>query len=245
MMTESELRKIGQEVLTDGFCIIRDLLPLDVIDDCARAFQPILEAHMDEIREKPNRGPNRHFIKLPFEPPFSNPVLYENETILSIVDHLLGDDVAIASYATDTPLEGSVHQEFHGDVAELFPGTDLVTPPYLLAFNFSFIDVTEDNGPFETARGSHRFARQEGLRKVESGELELEPLLLNRGDAMVRDPRQIHRGTPNNTATPRPVAVIGYIRGWYRFDMLPRISRSEREKLSERGTELLRFAPQE
>ena len=240
-MTEAELQKSCQEILTDGFCILRDLLPLEVIGQCANAFEPILEAHMDEIRDNPNRGPNRHFIKLPFQPPFSNPVLYENETILSIVDHLLGDDAAIGSYATDTPLQGSVHQEFHGDVTELFPDTELVTPPYILAFNFPLVDVTEDNGPFEVARGSHRFTREEGLRKVESGELPLECLFLNRGDAMVRDPRHIHRGTPNNSATPRPVAVIGYLKAWFRFDMMSPISKQEQENLSERGKQMLRF----
>lgn len=244
-MTEAQLQKCCQEIQTDGFCILRDLLPVTVIDECARAFASILEAHMDEIREKPNRGPNRHFIKPPFEPPFSDPVLYENETILSIVDQLLGDDAAIGSYATDTPLQGSVHQEFHGDVAALFPETDMVTPPYILAFNYPLVDVTEENGPFETARGSHRFTREEGLCKVESGELALESLLLNRGDALVRDPRHIHRGTPNNSPTPRPVAVIGYVRGWYRFDMMSKVSKVEQEKLSERGKQLLRFAPQE
>ena len=244
-MTEAQLEECCQEIQTDGVCILRGLLPLDLIDECAKAFEPILETHMDEIREKPNRGPNRHFIQPPFEPPFSNPVLYENETVLSIVDQLLGEDAAIGSYATDTPLQGSVHQEFHGDVASLFPETDLVTPPYILAFNFPLVDVIEENGPFETARGSHRFTREEGLRKVESGELALESLLLNRGDALVRDPRQIHRGTPNNSPTPRPVAVIGYVKGWYRFDMMTKISKEEQEKLSERGKQLLRFAPQE
>ena len=244
-MIEAQLQKWCQQILNAGFCIIRDLLPLDVIDECASAFEPILEAHMDEIRDTPNRGPNRHFIKLPFEPPFSNPMIYENEIILSIVDHVLGDDTAMASYATDTPLEGSVHQEFHGDVSELFPETDLVPPPYILAFNFSFVDVTEDNGPFETARGSHRFTRDDGLRKVGNSELGTEPLFLKRGDVLARDSRQIHRGTPNNTPTPRPVAVIGYVRGWFRFEMMSRISKMEQEKLSERGRQLLRFAPQE
>ena len=244
-MTEAELQRSRQEILSDGFCIIRDLLPPDVIDACARAFEPILEAHMDEIREKPNRGPNRHFIPLPFQPPFANPVLYENETILAVVRSLIGDDAVIGSYASDTPLQGSIHQELHGDVGALFPDTDLVTPPYVITLNFPFVDVTAENGPFEASRGTHRFAQEEGIRKVESGEVPLEPLLLNRGDVLIRDPRHIHRGSPNRTSTPRPVAVIGYVKRWYRFDRMSTIVETEWKKLSERGREMLQFAPRE
>ena len=244
-MNEEQTKRYCHEIDADGFCVIRGLFPPDVIEECARAFEPILEAHMDEIREKPNRGTNRHFIALSFESPFANPVLYENETILAVVDQLLGDDCAIGSYATDTPLKGSVHQNFHADVVDLFPGTDVVTPPYILALNFPLIDVDEDNGPFETARGSHRFTREEGLRKVESGELPSELLCLKRGDAMVRDPRHIHRGTPNKTASPRPVAVITYRRAWFQFEKMTSISKTEQGKLSERAKQLLRFAPLE
>jgi len=43
-MTEAQLHKCCQDIQTDGFCILRDLLPLNIIDECARAFEPILEA---------------------------------------------------------------------------------------------------------------------------------------------------------------------------------------------------------
>lgn len=32
---------------------------------------------------------------------------------------------------------------------------------------------------------------------------------------MIRDVRALHQGTPNNTAAPRPMVVIGYSRSWY------------------------------
>ena len=80
---------------------------------------------------------------------------------------------------------------------------------------------------------------------MKSGEIPLEPVFLNAGDVLLRDPRHIHGGTPNRTSTPRPVAVISYVRSWYRFDKLLAISKAERAKLSERGKQLLRFAPRE
>ena len=244
-MTEAEIESKCEDILTEGFCVLKDLLPRQVIADCARAFEPILEAHIDEISTDPNRGPNRHYIRLPFEPPFADPIIYENEAVLSVVDRLLGEEVAMGSLATDTPLEGSVYQELHADVWALFPDDVQLPPPYILTMNFPFVDVTKDNGPFQAVRGTHLIPREEGLRKVKSGEIPLEPVFLNAGDVLLRDPRHIHGGTPNRTSTPRPVAVISYLRSWYRFDKLLAISKAERTKLSERGEQLLRFAPRE
>ena len=242
-MTDAELDGYCNEILTDGFCVLRQVLLRDVIDNCARAFETILEAHCDEIRTNPNRGPNRHFIKLPFRAPFADAAIYENPSVLAIVDRLLGEDVTVGSYATDTPLPGSVYQELHGDISALFPEWEQIPPPYTLALNFPFVDVTEENGPFEAARGTHRFPRKKGIGMVEDGTVPLEPVFLNRGDAILRDPRHIHRGTPNRTQSPRPMAVITYVRKWFRFEHIPVVPDTARQKLSERGKALMRYAP--
>jgi hypothetical protein len=73
---------------------------------------------------------------------------------------------------------------------------------------------TPENGPFEVARGPHRVAKEKGMRMIESGDRPLEPVFLAGGDIMFRDVRGLHRGTPNRTDTPRPMAVIGYSRKW-------------------------------
>ena len=38
---------------------------------------------------------------------------------------------------------------------------------------------------------------------------------MNVGDVLIRDPRCVHRGTPNTTEVPRPVAVLAFERSWY------------------------------
>ena len=94
-MTEAEIEPKCEDILTEGFCVLKDLLPREVIADLCPRLEPILEAHMDEISTNPNRGPNRHYIRLPFELPFADPIIYENEAVLSVVDRLLGEEVAI------------------------------------------------------------------------------------------------------------------------------------------------------
>ena len=232
-----------REILTEGFCVFKGLLPKDVVLACARSFAPVLEEHVAQAGDQSNRGSARHFVALPFELPFADPILYENQTILSIVERILGADMAIGTYATDTPLEGSVYQDVHSDIGPLFADLDFIPPPYVIAVNFSFVDVTEENGPFEIAPGTHRLPKEEALEQIKHGEIPLEPLFLEIGDVLIRDPRCLHRGTPNRTAIPRPVAVISIVRAWYRFVYIPFIPKAEHARLSERARQLFRFIP--
>jgi hypothetical protein len=61
---------------------------------------------------------------------------------------------------------------------------------------------------------------------------------------MIRDVRCLHRGTPNRTATPRPMVVIGYSRRWlFRPEVSIRIPEPALDSLSDRARRLLRFNP--
>ncbi|MEC9380760.1 MAG: phytanoyl-CoA dioxygenase family protein, partial [Candidatus Latescibacterota bacterium] len=62
-------------------------------------------------------------------------------------------------------------------------------------------DVTPENGPFEVCDGSLHIP--DSIEKLTNGELEFTPLYLRVGDVLVRDPRCIHRGSPNITDIPR------------------------------------------
>ena len=208
---ETQARQI-REV---GFCVLPGHLPRVLMQACNEAFAPILAAHMHEIAQNPNRGPRRHYIALPLTAPFYDPRIFADETIVAIVERLLGTDMTMAQYATDTPLSHSVYQAVHADVFELFPEEpEYPSPPAIIAVNFSYIDVTPQHGPFEVAHGTHLLQKEEALAKINSGDIALEPLFLNAGDVLIRDPRTLHRGSPNRTEDPRTVAVIGCQRAW-------------------------------
>lgn len=238
-----------EAVRTDGFCILRDQLPRAAVEAVRDAFAPLLEAHVREHDDHPNRGPRRHYIPLPFRPPFYHPAFFNNDAIIAIISGVFGEDMAIDQFASDTPLKGSVHQDVHADIGPLFPESpDLVCPPPLLATNFSFIDVTPAHGPFEVARGTHRMPRAQALEDVKQGRIGLEPLFLNVGDVLIRDVRTVHRGTPNTTDQPRGVAVISYVRAWYRREghqSENRMPAATWAMLSEREQHLLRLIPRD
>jgi ectoine hydroxylase-related dioxygenase (phytanoyl-CoA dioxygenase family) len=107
-----------------------------------------------------------------------------------------------------------------------------------LGVNIPLCDTSEANGSFEIVPGSHTLADFYHAEKAANddrynvqllrgsggpGDSEALPALLGatppervnvrRGDVWVRDPRALHRGTPNSSASPRPEIILGYARG--------------------------------
>ena len=242
--SEAEIGGFVGEVLADGFCVLREHFDRGKVAAWREAFAPLLARHVERGGELQNRGPGRYYVTLPFQPPFADPDFYEDEDVLGVVFGLVGRDAVMCQLASDTPLLGSDYQDVHRDAPPLFPETNRETPPFQLAVNFPLVDVTEENGPFEVARATHMLSKEEGLRRIESGESRLEAVALRAGDVMIRDVRGLHRGTPNRTREPRPMVVIGYSRRWlFRPEVSVRVPRDAHARLSERARFLLRFNP--
>ena len=241
---QSEIEQFTHEALTEGLCILRGHFPVEKLRRWNEEFQPLLKAHIEREGELKNRGSNRYYVTLPFIQPFADEETFTDPDVLAIVENLVGKDFTMVQLATDTPLKGSDYQDVHRDAPPLFPELAQETPPFQLAVNFPLVDVTEENGPFETTFGTHMMTKEEGLRKLESGEAPLKPLLMKVGDLMIRDVRGLHRGTPNKTDVPRPMCVIGYSRRWlFRPEVSIRIPRATWETLSEQSKHLLRYNP--
>lgn len=226
-----------------GYCILRNHFPPDAVEACNRAFQPLAEAYLAEHAENPNRGPNRHYIPLPYQPPLYHPAFFDDDGIHAIASGILGADMAIDQFASDTPYNGSVYQDVHADIGALFaeePGH--LHPPAMLAMNWPFVDVTPERGPFEVAERTHHLPREEALAKVESGEIPLKPLCMQVGDVLIRDIRTLHRGTPNRTDIPRVVAVVTFMRSWFCRDGIDTqsVPRSVWDGLTDREQHLMR-----
>lgn len=241
---QQQIDSFAQAVLNDGYCVLPEHFSTATLNVWREAFAPLLDAHIEREGMLLNRGPSRYYVTLPFTAPFAEPSIYEDDDILALIELLVGKDAVMCQLATDTPLLGSDYQDVHRDTQPLFPETGQETPPYQLAVNFPLVDVTLENGPIEIARGTHMMSKAEGLQRLESGEVALEPVTMQVGDVMVRDVRGLHRGTPNHTAVPRPMVVLGYSRRWlFRPEVSIQIPRETYDSLSERARHLLRFNP--
>ncbi len=200
------------ELQERGYCVLRAHLPAGAIDACREAFWPTLLSYLRNHAHEPNRGPHRHYLPLPFEPPCFAHEFFFDAGILEIVRGVMDRRVIADQWGCDVPLRGSEYQAFHADYRRpLFEeAPDLALPPYMLAVSFGLVPVTLANGPMEIAPGTHRMPREEAIRSVESVTLDV-------GDVLIRHPWTLHRGTPNTTDTPRPLVTVRYVRRWY-FD---------------------------
>ncbi|KXU92467.1 phytanoyl-CoA dioxygenase [Caballeronia megalochromosomata] len=243
---ESTRDALAEAFERDGFVLLRDHFPRATLDAWRDAFAPLLQPHVDAAREAStsgNRGPGRYYVTLPFEGEFADPSIFCDEDIVAIVERVAGRDPVMCQLATDTPVLGSVYQDWHRDTPPLFDDQP-ETPSFQLAVNFPLVDVDERNGPLETTRGTHRMSRDEALAGLEAGRFAAELVPMKVGDVMVRDVRGLHRGTPNLTGEPRPMVVIGYSRAWYfRPEVHIDVPRDVFAELPARARRLLRFNP--
>ena len=213
MNTEAKIANLHE----NGFCILRAHFPAPLIDACRKAFWPVLLDYLKMHSEAPNRGPHRHFLPMPFEPPCFTPGFFFDPTVLSIIHSFMDQRIVADQWGCDVPLRGSQNQEAHVDYRRpLFAeAPDLSLPPYMLCVSFGLVNITSANGPIEIAPGTHRMPRAEAMRAVQSAEIEMQSVPLEIGDVLIRHPWAFDRGTPNTTDTPRALVTIRYVRHWY------------------------------
>jgi hypothetical protein len=205
------------EIRDKGYCILREHFARPVIDACRDAFWPVLLAYLKACGHEPNRGPHRHFLPMPFEPPCFAPDFFFDNEVLSIVRGVMDDRVVADQWGCDVPLRGSDYQGVHADYQRpLFSeAPDLSLPPYVLVVSFGLVRITLENGPIEIASCTHRMPRKEALSAVESAAIGMQPVPLGIGDVLIRNPWALHRGSPNTSETPRAVVSVRYVRRWY------------------------------
>lgn len=211
--TDRDLDQFAEELNRDGICVIRGLFEPSLIKEWAVAFDALFQKRQQQPGGVAPRGKARGYVTLPWVSPFANSAVFANPTILGVLDRVFYQEYKLVQLAVDIPMEGSQYQEIHRDFRPLFT-EQIVTPLYALAVNFPLVEVTADNGPFEMARGTHRLSREEGLVKIQAGEIPMESFYMQPGDVMIRSPLALHRGTPNLTPQPRPMIVMGYVMHW-------------------------------
>jgi ectoine hydroxylase-related dioxygenase (phytanoyl-CoA dioxygenase family) len=213
MVTHEKIAELQRQ----GFCVLRAHLPAPLIDACREALWPILLAYLESHSEEPNRGPHRHFMPMPFEPPCFTPEFFFDAGVLSLVRGAMDERMVADQWGCDVALPGSQNQEAHVDYRRpLFAeAPDLLLPLYMLVVSFGLIRISPAHGPIEIAPGTHRMRREEAVRAVKSGEIQMQSVPLEIGDVLIRHPWALHRGTPNTTGTPRPVVTVRYVRCWY------------------------------
>lgn len=210
---EPDLDALANDLNRDGICTIRGLFPQELVKEWASAFHTLFEERQGRAGGLAPREKSRYYLTLPWVPPFANQEVFANPVILGVLNRVFAQEYVMVQMGADVPVEGSDYQETHRDFRPLFT-EDLATPLYALAVNMPLVEVTEENGPFQMARGTHVLSREEGLAKVASGEMPIESFPMKLGDVSIRTPLALHRGSPNRSHSPRPMVVMGYVMHW-------------------------------
>ena len=238
--SSQELDCFAEELNRDGVTVIRDLPDPKLMEEWARAFDALFQERRNRPGGLAPREQSRYYSTIPWVAPFADERVFANPVILSVLDRVLGPDHVMVQLGADVPIYGSDYQEIHRDHPPLF-GDLMVTPLYALAVNFPLVEVSEENGPFQMARGTHILPRNEGLARIQRGDIPLESFFSKPGDVTIRTPLALHRGTPNRADQPRPMVVMGYVRSWLNTPQIDlTIPRDYYESLPERTRRLLR-----
>jgi ectoine hydroxylase-related dioxygenase (phytanoyl-CoA dioxygenase family) len=205
------------ELQTQGYCILKGHFATSLMDNCRLAFLPEFQKYLENGSHRPNRGSNRHYLPMPFEPPCFTAEFFFDTQILSIVKSAIGDRIVADQWGCDVPLSGSDYQTAHVDYQRplFYELPDLQLPAYMLIISFALSTITQQNGAIELAPSTHRMKREEAVKAVEQKEIEMSPICMDKGDVLIRHPWVLHRGTPNKTNAPRFLTTIRYVRDWY------------------------------
>src|SRR5947208_3396863 len=105
-----------------------------LIHECREAFWPMLLDYLKVHQEEPNRGPQRHFLPMPFHYPCFTPDFFFDASIMKIVQTTMDKRIVADQWGCDLPLLGSDYQTAHVDYQRpLFAeAPDLLLPPYML-----------------------------------------------------------------------------------------------------------------
>lgn len=211
--TNEDFDRLVKDLNRDGICILRGALDPGLVAEWREAFNQLFAERQARPGGLAPREKNRYYLTLPWVPPFANPEVFANPAVKGVLDRVFLQEYVMVQLGVDVPLQGSDYQEIHRDYRPLYTD-DIVTPLYALAVNIPLVEVTEENGPFQQARGTHVMRKDEALAKVQSGEIPMESFYMQPGDIAIRTPLALHRGSPNRTDQPRPMVVMGYVMHW-------------------------------
>ncbi len=216
---QAVVARAAQQVRIDGYAIVEEVVPLEKVRLWRAAIGPMLAERA--ARSEANRGPGRHFMRLPFVAPFSDPDFAMHPVALAIMRAIMGAEVVCGLFTSDTPLPGAPEQQVHRDIDQLYKSIPLVLPPAALVLNIPLVDYSPDNGPMEIWPGGTHLATDDADLAALAPRMHSERPLLRTGSLMIRDLRTWHRGTANRSSAARPNLTATYTPPWHRLLEVP------------------------
>jgi ectoine hydroxylase-related dioxygenase (phytanoyl-CoA dioxygenase family) len=217
VLTNEQLNQFKE----DGFCIVKNVIPQELIERLRGECQRFIKEKDDEMDRKGvevdeiNHKGKRYFIALRYKDSKTMQDLIFGKEMEQITRKILGDDVFLflEQYVVKAADKGMTFS-WHQDSGYL----DFEHKPYLSIW-CPLDDVTEENGtvyllPYKDAGTDHRIDHvlQEGTNDKIGyfGENPGVPAILNAGDVALFSSTCFHRSGSNKTNKSRCVLLIQY-----------------------------------
>ena len=181
--------------------------------EAGRVQDELIFADGGEVRE---RNAGRLDVQLPWRgAPFGAAAFVHSGFARPLLKALLGEAHKLHSVHAIHSLGGdeAEAQHWHRDTSLLFDGHTAAAalPPYALNVFVPLVPLEARNGPTEFALGTHRHARDGALFTASVNA----SFAVGAGSLIIADYRTMHRGSVNQAAEPRPIAMLVYGRRWW------------------------------
>jgi hypothetical protein len=241
MSYDSQIESALREFDKKGYVVFENQIPLCRVVEMRRVWE-------DYFTPFSKRRPDlkRFLMHVPFTPPLYDPLFVENPKVLQLADHVLGKEYLCGYFGSETPIPGASTQEPHFDLAFLSRYTVFNAPLaflnrllgslkycYAIQISVPLVDSTLENAPFEIWPATNRlsFQRQSPQK-----------ITMAAGSILVRDIRNLHRGTAHCGDAPRPFLSLIYLRSWVPAWKPPEIPVEIYRSLPEKTQRLFRRA---
>ena len=250
--TNHHVDELLQHFRISGYAVIEGFAPAEKVDNIWAAYRPLLEQEIARdnpySRERIDRI-GRYGVQFPWRPPFDDPAIVEHPTLMAFLEKLWErDDFLFTWTRCDAPIFGSGYQRWHRDIALEVeaPYPVMYIPPPVIGAKLALVDVFKDNGSPEVIASSQFLPHPESNTQyfdadmLEAAGVPSRRVNLEKGSLWILDPRAIHRGTPNRTNDPRPLATLVFHPPGFSHNHNVEMKRSAYDRLSQRGKRLLR-----
>ncbi|KAJ1445923.1 hypothetical protein M885DRAFT_578422 [Pelagophyceae sp. CCMP2097] len=228
---EDGIAEAARLVRESGVALLRQAVPLALLEPCASAVSAGLEECRSELAEKRlqlnnfdkvdfaeivHRSDGRYDIKV-YDESISN--LVAGAAWKPLLNELLGSDHVELYQSVIVANPGAKAQGLHCDNGHLFPGEAHLENPHCVVVIVPLIDVNVENGPTEFWPASQKEAAAkllflEAKTHFIPSQSSL-ALAADKGDVIVFDTRTVHRGMPNTSREPRAILYLAFARPWY------------------------------
>jgi hypothetical protein len=207
------IRYASQRFRIDGAVLIEDIVDIAVIAQARRAFDEAYSNYLDGCARDDALivGDRRLIITINLEAPFDNPQFFANPYLLPVLREALDDGFVLGALGIVCSLASAPGQHRHADGGDLFPrsGIDKLLPASAITVVIPLLEMNEVHGTTALWLGSHRDAS-----RAKNSEEAIRPIV-REGSCMLWDFRLTHGGTPNRSASPRPLLYLTYCRPWF------------------------------